>query len=222
MSEIKETLKTIGSAIKNFFSLLNAVDVSGKVKQKNGLTYLSWSSAWSEVKKVDPDAVFRIYPQIMDNYGNTRFWHDDGRTGWVEVGVTVGGIELVETLAIMDFKNKSMPADQITSVDANKAMKRCLVKAIAMHGLGLYIYEGEDLPEEVSKVNDLYEEVMDLVRKKCGQSEKAKQKVKELCTAAEKKANPDMADDLIMGNPANINDYDILSNLKKQLLAVRK
>ena len=158
----------------------------------------------------------------MDNDGNTRFWHDDGKTGWVEVGVTVNGNEVVEVLAIMDFKNKSMPADQITSVDANKAMKRCLVKAIAMHGLGLYIYEGEDLPEEASKVNELLDEVMALVTKKCAQSEKAKAQVQELCKAAEKRANPDMSDDLILGNPKNINDSDILSNLKKQLLAVRK
>lgn len=118
--------------VKSVFDTLNGIDVSGKVKAKNGLKYLSWISAWAEVKKIDPNASFKIYPQIMDNDGNTRFWHDDGKTGWVEVGVTVNGNEVVEVLAIMDFKNKSMPADQITSVDANKAMKRCLVKAIAI------------------------------------------------------------------------------------------
>lgn len=222
MAETKNVFEAIGSAVKNFFALLYAIDVSGKVKQKNGLKYLSWSSAWAEVKKVDPDATFHVYPQVMDEYGNTRFWHDDGKTGWVEVGVTVGGTEIVEVLAIMDFKNKSMPADQITSVDANKAMKRCLVKAIAMHGLCLHIYEGEDLPEETSKVNDLQDEIMSLITKKCAQSDKAKAKVQELCKAAEKQANPDMDDDLILGNPKNINDSDILANLKKQLLAVRK
>lgn len=208
--------------VKSVFDTLNAVDVSNKVKTKNGLKYLSWISAWAEVKKVDPNASFKIYPQIMDEGGNTRFWHDDGKTGWVEVGVTVNGNEVIEVLAIMDFKDKSMPADQITSVDANKAMKRCLVKAIAMHGLGLYIYEGEDLPEETSKVNELLDEVMALVTKKCSLSEKAKAKVQELCKAAERQANPDMAEDLILGNPKNINDSDILGNLKKQLLAVRK
>lgn len=208
--------------VKSVFDTLNGIDVSGKVKAKNGLKYLSWISAWAEVKKIDPDASFTIYPQIMDGEGNTRFWHDDGKTGWVEVGVTVNGNEIVEVLAIMDFKNKSMPADQITSVDANKAMKRCLVKAIAMHGLGLYIYEGEDLPEETSKVNELLEEIMTLVNKKCALSDKAKTQVKELCKDAEKKANPGMPDELVVGDPRNINDSEILGNLKKQLLAVRK
>lgn len=207
---------------KSVFESLNNVDLTGKVKTKNGLTYLSWSSAWAEVKKKDPNANFRIIPQIVDDGGNTRPWHDDGRTGWVEVGVTINGQEIIETLAIMDFKNKSLAADQITSVDANKSIKRCLVKACAMHGLGLYIYEGEDLPEETSKVNELQDEVMNLVNKKCALSDKAKAKVQEICKAAEKQANPDMADDLIVGNPKNINDSDILGNLKKQLLAVRK
>lgn len=222
MAEKNGVLGAIGSAIKSFFALLNAIDVSGKVKQKNGLKYLSWSSGWAEVKKIDPDATFRIYPQIMDGYGNTRFWHDDGKTGWVEVGVTVGGIELVEVLAIMNLKNNAIPADQITSVDANKAMKRCLVKAIAMHGLGLYIYEGEDLPEETTKVNELQEEIMELVKKKCAQSAKAKEKVASLCKEAEKQANPHMDEDLISGNPMNIEASEILEELKKKLLAVRK
>lgn len=222
MGEIKDVLDTIGSAIKNFFSLLNAVDVSGKVKQKNGLNYLSWSSAWAEVKKVDPNAVFTVYPQIMDEYGNTRFWHDDGKTGWVEVGVTVGGIELIETLAVMDFKNKSMPADQITSVDANKAMKRCLVKAIAMHGLGLYIYEGEDLPEDTAKANDLRDEIMTLGKKKADQSMKAKEKVAVLCKEAEKKDNPHLDDDELTGNIKNISSVEILEELKMKIMAVRK
>ena len=212
----------MSNEVKDIFNTLNGVDVSGKVKEKGGLSYLSWSSAWSEVKKKYPDATYEIKPQVMDDGGNTRFWHDDGKTGWVEVSVTIGGITHTEVLAIMDFKNKSMPADQITSVDANKAMKRCLVKAIAMHGLGLYIYEGEDLPEETSKVNELLDEVMALVTKKCSLSDKAKAKVQELCKAAERQANPDMAEDLILGNPKNINDSDILGNLKKQLLAVRK
>ena len=154
--------------------------------------------------------------------GNTRYWHDDGRTGWVEVGVTVNGEEIVETLAIMDFKNKSIAADQITSVDANKSLKRCLTKACALHGLGLYIYEGEDLPEETSKTNELKEKIKGLVAKKVALSDKAKAKVAELCKTAEKQANPSLDDDLITGNYNNIEDVDILTNLEKQLLAVRK
>ena len=92
---------------KSVFEKLNSVDVSSKVKTKNGLTYLSWASAWAEVKKKYPDATYKIKPQIMDDRGNQRFWHDDGKTGWVEVSVTIGKVEITESLAIMDFKNKS-------------------------------------------------------------------------------------------------------------------
>lgn len=158
----------------------------------------------------------------MDELGNTRFWHDDGKTGWVEVGVTINDFEIIETLAIMNFKNQSIAAADITSVDANKSVKRCLVKACAMHGLGLYIYEGEELPEEVSKTLDLQNEVKELVTKKCALSVKAKEKVAELCKSAEKRAFPELGDDAITGNPRNIDDIDILTNLKKQLMAVRK
>ena len=209
-------------AEKNIFESLNNVDLTEKVKSKNNLTYLPWSSAWSEVKRRYPDANFRIIPQVIDEGGNTRPWHDDGKTGWVEVGVTIDGQEIIETLAIMDFKNKSIPAADITSVDANKSMKRCLVKACAMHGLGLYIYEGEDLPEDAAKLIDLQEEVTELAKKKSGLSDKAKDKSIELCKEAEKEANPDLDDELITGKISNINDVAILENLKKKLLAVRK
>ena len=204
------------------FETLNKIDVSNKIKTKNNLKYLSWASAWAEVKKVFPDATYQIIPQIMDERGNTRFWHDDGKTGWVEVAVTINGIELTEILAIMDFKNKSIAAEDITSVDANTSMKRCLVKACAMHGLGMYIYEGEDIPEETSKVLDLQNEIKELVAKKCQLSDKAKEQVSTLCKNAEKEATPDVPDDAITGNYKNINDATILENLKKRLLAVRK
>ena len=207
---------------KGVFEALNGVDLTNKVKTKNNLTYLPWSSAWLEVKKRYPDANFRIIPQIMDDGGNKRFWHDDGKTGWVEVGVTINGNEIIETLAIMNFKNQSIAANDITSVDANKSIKRCLVKACAMHGLGLYIYEGEELPEELSKTLELQNEIKDVVNKKCALSEKAKNKVADLCKAAEKEAHPELSTEDVTGNPKNIDDVDILTNLKKQLSAVRK
>lgn len=206
---------------KSIFETLNNVDVSNKVKEKGGLTYLSWSSAWAEVKKKYPEATYTIIPQV-DESGNTRFWHDDGKTGWVEVCVTIEDISHTEVLAIMDFKNKSIPAENITSVDANKSLKRCLVKALAMHGLGLYIYEGEDLPEEASKLLDLQNEVAELAKKKSSLSDKAKDESITCCKEAEKEANPDVDDELIAGKIANINDVTILENLKKRLLKVRK
>lgn len=206
---------------KSVFDILNAIDASDKTKTKNKLSYLSWPYVWAEVKKKFPDASFKVYPQTLPD-GNTRFWHDDGRTGWVEVGVTIQGTEIIETLAIMDYRNASIPAEKITSVDANKSMKRCLVKACALHGLGLYIYMGEDIPEESAKTIELKTRIKSLVAKKCAQSDAAKEKVAELCKAAEKQAFPEIEDDLIRGDYNNIDDIDILTKLEKQLMAVRK
>ena len=129
--------------VKNYFEELNSIDVSDKTEKKNGLTYLSWAWAWTEVKKRHPDATYTVYE-------NADGWNyfTDGRTGWVKTGVTVNGIEHIEYLPIMDFKNKSIKLEQITSFDVNKAIQRSLTKAVARHGLGLYIYAGEDLPED--------------------------------------------------------------------------
>lgn len=208
----------------SIFTKLNGIDVSSKVKTKNGLTYLSWSSAVAEVKKLYPDMEIKIYPQVMDQFGNTRFWHDDGKTGWVEVGVTINGKEEREVLAIMDFKNKAIPADSITSTDANKAMKRCMVKAIALHGMGLYVYEGEDLPEDVTKAAQLQTEILELMKKKIGTAsdkEAVKKKIADYAKSAEKEADPTLDEELIIGDPRNISDPDILTKLKKQILAIR-
>lgn len=125
------------------FEVLNAVNVNGHTEKKNGLTYLAWAWAWGEVKKRYPDAFYTIYENA-----NGFFYHTDGKTCWVKTGVTIGGQELIEYLPVMDFKNKSIPLESVTSFDVNKAIQRSLTKAIARHGLGLYIYAGEDLPEE--------------------------------------------------------------------------
>lgn len=206
----------------NVFSTLNNINVGNKTKEKNNLTYLPWAAAWEAVKRIYPDATFKVHKQIVDELGNQRFWHDDGKTGWVEVSVTIEGITHTEVLPIMDFRNQAITADKITSTDANKAFKRCLVKCLALHGFATYVYLGEDIPESESKVIDLKEEIKELVNKKVKLSDKAKDKVAELCKAAEKEANPDLDDDLISGNYNNIEDATILENLKTKLLAVRK
>ena len=128
---------------KNYFEVLNGINVTEKTEKKNGLTYLSWAWAWGELKKIHPDATYTIY-ENADGW----FYHTDGKTAWVKTGVTVDGIEHIEYLPVMDYKNKSVPAGQITSFDVNKAIQRSLTKAVARHGLGLYIYAGEDLPED--------------------------------------------------------------------------
>ena len=125
------------------FEKLNAVNVNDKAEKKNGLTYLSWAWAWAELKKVCPDATYTVY-ENADGWN----YHTDGRTAWVKTGVTADGIEHIEYLPIMDYRNKSIPLEAITSFDVNKAIQRSLTKAVARHGLGLYIYAGEDLPEE--------------------------------------------------------------------------
>lgn len=127
----------------NYFVELNNVNVNDKIEKKNGLSYLSWAWAWGEIKKKHPDANYTIY-ENKDGWN----YFTDGKTGWVKTGVTVNGIEHIEYLPIMDFRNKSIPSDNITSFDVNKAIQRSLTKACARHGLGLYIYAGEDLPEE--------------------------------------------------------------------------
>ena len=131
---------------ENYFSRLNGINVNEHAESKNGLTYLSWAWAWAEVKKVFPDATYTVYE-------NAQGWnyHTDGSTCWVKTGVTVNGIEHIEYLPVMDYKNKSIPADKVTSFDVNKAIQRSLTKACARHGLGLYIYAGEDLPEGEEK-----------------------------------------------------------------------
>ena len=128
---------------KSVFNTLNAINCNGHTEKKNGLTYLSWAWAWAEVKKAFPNAFYTIYENIQQmNY------FTDGKTCWVKTGVTIEGLEHIEYLPVMDFRNNSIPADKVTSFDVNKAIQRSLTKACARHGLGLYIYAGEDLPEE--------------------------------------------------------------------------
>lgn len=124
------------------FETLNGVNVNGHTEKKNGLTYLSWAWAWGELLKRYPDSTYTVY-ENRDGWN----YHTDGKTCWVKTGVTVDGKEYIEMLPVMDFKNRSIPADAVTSFDVNKAIQRSLTKAVARHGLGLYIYAGEDLPE---------------------------------------------------------------------------
>ena len=130
---------------ENYFTKLFDIDVSKKTEKKGGLTYLSWAWAWAELKKLHPDAEYVVYE-------NAQGWnyHTDGKTCWVKTGVKVEHIEHIEYLPVMDFKNKSIPSEQVTSFDVNKAIQRSLTKAIGRHGLGLYISAGEDLPEETA------------------------------------------------------------------------
>ena len=127
------------------FETLNKINVNGKAESKNGLTYLSWAWAWGEVKKAYPEATFTIYERETP-HGPVNYF-TDGRTCWVKTGLTIEGLEHIEELPVMDFRNNAIPLEKVTSTDVNKAIQRSLTKAAARHGLGLYIYAGEDLPE---------------------------------------------------------------------------
>ena len=137
---------------KSVFETLNAVNCNEHTEKKNGLTYLSWAWAWAEVKKRYPLSYYKIYEDE-----NGRPYFTDGRTCWVKTGVVVApaseaaaqgyGIEHIEYLPVMDYNNRSIPLEKVTSMDVNKSIQRSLTKACARHGLGLYIYAGEDLPE---------------------------------------------------------------------------
>ncbi len=147
---------------KNYFEDLFKTNVSDKIEKKNGLSYVSWSYSWGELKKKYPDSTYTIYENK-----DGLFYHTDGKTCWVKTGVTVNGIEHIEYLPVMDFKNKSIPLENVTSTDLNKAIQRSLTKAVARHGLGLYVYAGEDLPESD---DDVEESKSELISKKLNEN----------------------------------------------------
>ena len=128
------------------FAVLSKINCNEHTETKNGLTYLSWAWAWHMVKSNFPDAFYTIYE---DKDGIPYF--TDGKTCWVKTGMTINGLEHIEYLPIMDFKNRSISLDMVTSMDMNKAIQRSLTKCAARHGLGLYIYASEDLPESDSQ-----------------------------------------------------------------------
>ena len=134
---------------KSVFEVLNSIDCNDHTEKKNGLTYLSWAFAWAEVKKAFPTATYTIYENA-----DGMFYHTDGKTCWVKTGVTIEGVEHIEYLPVMDNRNNSIPLERVTSFDVNKAIQRSLTKACARHGLGLYIYAGEDLPEAVVQAKE--------------------------------------------------------------------
>lgn len=144
---------------KSVFDTLFNINVNEHTEQKNGLTYLSWAWAWAEVKKKYPDAIYNI-----KRFENDLPYVYDPNTGYmVFTDMTINGITHEMWLPVMDNNNKAMKSEEykITTrynkeitvkkadmFDVNKTIMRCLVKNLAMFGLGLYIYAGEDIPKE--------------------------------------------------------------------------
>jgi hypothetical protein len=124
------------------------IDVGNHIEKKNGLSYLSWAWAWAEVLKVDPGATWEAV-----EYGDRPAMFLPDGTALVRVVVTIKGQARTCMLPVMDNRNKAIKNPDAFAI--NTALMRCLAKCIAMHGLGLYIYAGEDLPEQVEAVFDL-------------------------------------------------------------------
>lgn len=124
------------------FAVLSTIDCKEHIEKKKDLSYLSWAWAWQILKEKFPTAFYTIY----ENKDGLNY-HTDGKTCWVKTGVTVEGIEHIEYLPVMDYRNASIPVDKVVSTDVNKTIQRSLTKAVARHGLGLYIYAGEDIPD---------------------------------------------------------------------------
>ena len=123
------------------FKKLSAINVKAKIEKKGNVEYLSWSNAWGLAKNEFPTTQRRVYEDELTGL----CYFNDGKTGYVKVGISIDGLEHVDYLPIMDFRNKSIAIDNITSMDVNKTIQRSTVKAIAMHGLGLSLWSGEDL-----------------------------------------------------------------------------
>lgn len=156
---------------ENIFNKLSSINVNDKTENKNGLTYLSWAWAWQEFKKVYPEATYTI----KRNEQGLPYIYDEVLGYMVFTEVKVGDLVHEMWLPVMDSANKSMKnkaytyqakeykygkftgnmvektVEAATMFDINKTIMRCLTKNLAMFGLGLYIYAGEDLPEDLSQ-----------------------------------------------------------------------
>lgn len=126
---------------KTTFKTLASINVKDKVEKKGRFDYLSWAYAWAMVKDQYPDANRKVY----ESESTELNYFTDGRTGYVKVGITIGGVEHIDYLPIMGHNNQSLAIDKIDSFAVNKTIQRSTVKAIAMHGLGLSLWAGEDL-----------------------------------------------------------------------------
>ena len=114
-------------------------NVNEHTEKKNNLTYLSWAWAWAEALKADSNATYKV-----EMFGDKCFMDING-TAMVFVTVTMFGKPMTCQLPVMDYRNKAIPNPDAFAV--NTAIMRCMTKALSLHGLGLYIYAGEDIPE---------------------------------------------------------------------------
>lgn len=160
-------------SVLSIFEELYSINVNDVVEERSDgnttLKYLSWTFAWSEFKKKFPDAFYEV-KKFYDGRGRMIPYMFDENTGYmVNTVVKAGGVEHEMWLPVMNSNNKAMKdkpytyttkkgertVEAATMFDVNKAIMRCLVKNLAMFGLGLYIYAGEDLPEDMGETQNL-------------------------------------------------------------------
>ena len=208
---------------KNFFEQLYDIDVRDRMYQKQGLSYIPWSTSWSEVCKVFPEATYEI-----KKFGENGLPYVESDLGiMVFTSVTVNGITREMELPVMDGSNKAMKSVEYTyktksgertvapatMFDVNKSIMRCLAKNLAMFGLGLHLWSKEEAPESVIELDKLQKECMDLIKKRCALSDNTKIKVGEICKTI-------LEDET--GNPINCEDNEKLTLLSKELKNLRK
>jgi hypothetical protein len=132
------------------YQVLNGIPFAEKIERKGQFDYLSWANAWDMLKKIYPDAQRTIYENV-DAEGRVMNYFSDGKYAYVKVGITVEGIEHIDMLPVIDYRNKSIPLDQMDSMDINTTIQRSTTKAIAMHGLGIQLWSGEDVEYATQK-----------------------------------------------------------------------
>jgi len=132
-------------ANKSVWETLSAINVNDHVEKKGRFSYLSWAWAWGTLKSIYPDSALVKHTFTSDNATDVPYMRDAEGQTYVQVSVTVEGLTLTETYPVLNHQNKSITNPN--SFDVNTALQRCLAKVIAMHGLGFYIFVGEDLPE---------------------------------------------------------------------------
>tara|TARA_R110000772_G_scaffold74227_1_gene161737 strand:+ start:6584 stop:7255 length:672 start_codon:yes stop_codon:yes gene_type:complete len=143
--------------MSSVWETLSKVDVSDHTEEKNGLTYLSWAWAWGEVKNNFPQAKYVKHIWTTETYLDNPdrpdrglpYTKDEHGYAYVAVTVRIGEEEQTEIMPVLDYKNKAVQNPD--SFQVNTALQRCLAKCCAMHGLGHYIYAGEDLPQGVEQ-----------------------------------------------------------------------
>jgi len=176
---------------RTVYQTLSNINVNEHVEKKNNFSYLSWAWAWGTLLKHFPESTYEIYECHEEDH--TLNYFTDGRTAWVKTGVIVEGTELIEFLPVMNFRNQSIALDQITSMDVNKAIQRSLTKAVARHGLGLYLYAGEDLPESDVKTSPVAsKDAINYVGEIKGLCVDSKLDFKDVCTWAKEVKDKDV------------------------------